>query len=343
MSRQARIIYEGAYYHVINRGQAKRKIYLDKADYKTFLNVLRNACEVYGVRIVAYCLMGNHYHILVHTPDANLPDFMRQLNGVYTQIFNQRHKGDGSLFKGRYKANVVQEGAYLLRLIRYIHLNPVKAKIVEKCADYAYSSHDCYVKGVENNWLRYKGLLRSQLKGKGRLLERYEEYMKMEDAELDEYLNVKKRKTIEAIILGDEEFKDQIKEKYLHEKRMYGEIPQAKRIRTEIVVKKIKEEVLKIFGVDEEALYQSVRGRENLARAMAIGLSREIGGMSHKDVGDMFGGISYKSVAKCCERLKVRCDGDKRVRKVFDRLKVICSQVETLNIIVGYDLKKNFE
>jgi putative transposase len=138
MARPARIIFEGAYYHVINRGQAKRKVYLDKKDYKAFLNVLSDACQIYGVDIIAYCLMGNHYHLLVKTPNANLSDFMRQLNGVYTQIFNRRYKRDGSLFKGRYKANVVQEGSYLLRLIRYIHRNPVRAKMRRRCEDYVY-------------------------------------------------------------------------------------------------------------------------------------------------------------------------------------------------------------
>ncbi len=90
MARSVRILFEGAYYHVINRGQGKRDIYRDKKDYHTFLNVLSYACKIYNVEVIAYCLMSNHYHLLINTPDANLSDFMRQLNGVYTQTFNQR-------------------------------------------------------------------------------------------------------------------------------------------------------------------------------------------------------------------------------------------------------------
>ena len=126
MVRQIRILFEGAYYHVLNRGQGKRDIFLDDNDYKTFLRIIKETCELHEVTIVSYCLMPNHYHLLVHTPHANLPDFMRQLNGVYTQNFNRRYKHDGPLFKGRYKAIVVQEGSYLLQLIRYFHNNQLE-------------------------------------------------------------------------------------------------------------------------------------------------------------------------------------------------------------------------
>ena len=92
MARQLRILFEGANYHIINRGQSKREIFLEDKDYKIFIDILRECCERYKVKIGAYCLMNNHYHLLVHTPDANLSQFMRQVNGLYTQRFNKKQR-----------------------------------------------------------------------------------------------------------------------------------------------------------------------------------------------------------------------------------------------------------
>ena len=102
---------------------------------------MHEAIELFALRISAFCLMPNHYHLLVQTPDANLSRCMRHINGVYTQRFNGAHSIDGQLFKGRYKAIVVAEGDYLLQLVRYIHRNPVRAGIVGNPADYKWSSH----------------------------------------------------------------------------------------------------------------------------------------------------------------------------------------------------------
>ncbi|MCA9400600.1 MAG: transposase [Candidatus Omnitrophica bacterium] len=329
MARAARILFEGAYYHVMNRGQSKRDIYLDERDYKKFLAIIREGCRMCHVEIVAYCLMRNHYHLLVHTPEANLPQFMRQVNGVYTQYFNQKYKKDGSLFKGRYKANIVQEGSYLLRLIRYIHNNPVKAGLVRKASKYPYTSDQHFMRKEEFSWLRYMNVLNGQLKGKGNLLEKYQAYMKMADEELEEFLKAKRRKSIEAIIYGQEEFLDEVKTKYLHQERSYGEIPQAKKMKWEVVIKRIKREIQKVLGVKEEVLYQSMRGSENVARQMAIGLAREVGGVPYKEIGAIFGGISYKSAAKYCERLKQRCERDRKLSGLYEELRGRCSQVET--------------
>jgi putative transposase len=101
MARPLRILYQGAYYHVMNRGRNRVKIFIDKRDYQEFLETVKDACALFHVRIVSYCLMGNHYHLLVHTPEGNLPRFMRHVNGVYTQRYNSRYRQDGSLFRGR--------------------------------------------------------------------------------------------------------------------------------------------------------------------------------------------------------------------------------------------------
>lgn len=109
MARPLRLEYPGALYHVTSRGNARARIYLDDADYRGFLELAGEVCERHNWRIHAYCLMGNHYHLVVETPDPTLSQGMRQLNGVYTQDFNRRHARAGHLFQGRYTAIVVDQ------------------------------------------------------------------------------------------------------------------------------------------------------------------------------------------------------------------------------------------
>ena len=116
MSRPLRIEFNGALYHITLRGNARSDIYLKDADRHAFLNILNKVCQQFNWTVHAYCLMTNHYHLLVETPDANLSRGMRQLNGVYTQKFNHLHNRVGHIYQGRYKAIIVQCEAYLLKL-----------------------------------------------------------------------------------------------------------------------------------------------------------------------------------------------------------------------------------
>ncbi|MDY6822236.1 MAG: transposase [Thermodesulfobacteriota bacterium] len=129
--------------------QAADNIFAGKKDYQCFVALLQETSEMWGIRIAAYCLMPNHYHLLVHTPHANLSQSMRHVNGIYTQRYNRRHGCDGQLFRGRYKAIVVEEDSYLLQLVWYIHKNPVKAGVVESPDDYPWSSHNAYMSGAK--------------------------------------------------------------------------------------------------------------------------------------------------------------------------------------------------
>lgn len=129
MSRPLRILYPGAVYHVMNRGLAKRATFLEEADHARFVELLEDLAQRWRVRIFAYCCMTTHFHLLLQTPDPNLPRIMRHLGGLYTQRFNRTYGRDGPLFRGRYKAIVVQAEAYLLQVVRYIHLNPVAADL----------------------------------------------------------------------------------------------------------------------------------------------------------------------------------------------------------------------
>ncbi len=126
MTRPLRLEFEGALYHITSRGDRREAIYESDADRSGFLSLLGDVCDTYNWVCHAYCLMGNHYHLMVETPEANLSSGMRQLNGVYTQDFNRRHRRSGHVFQGRYKSILVDKESYLLELTRYIVLNPAK-------------------------------------------------------------------------------------------------------------------------------------------------------------------------------------------------------------------------
>ena len=141
MACPLRIEYSGALYHLTARGNAREAIFRDDPDRWAFLAILGRVVERYNWLCHAYCLMGNHYHLLIETPDANLSAGMRQLNGIYTQAFNRRRKRVGHLLQGRFKAILVDKDSYLMELARYIVLNPVRAKMVKHPKDYPWSSY----------------------------------------------------------------------------------------------------------------------------------------------------------------------------------------------------------
>jgi len=142
MARPIRIEYDGAVYHVTTRGNARKRIYKDEADRLQFLDILAEANRKYNWFCHAYCLMDNHYHLVIETPDGNLSKGMRQLNGVYTQSLNRRHNRVGHIFQGRYKAILVERESHLLEVCRYVVLNPVRAKAVEEPGNWKWSSYN---------------------------------------------------------------------------------------------------------------------------------------------------------------------------------------------------------
>jgi REP element-mobilizing transposase RayT len=141
MSRPLRLELSGGVFHVTSRGDGREDIYLSDADREVWMGVFAEVCERFNWVCHAWCLMSNHYHILVETPEANLAQGMRQLNGVYTQRFNRAHDRVGHVFQGRYKAIMVERDSYLLELARYVVLNPLRAKMVKRLEAWPWSSY----------------------------------------------------------------------------------------------------------------------------------------------------------------------------------------------------------
>ena len=178
MARPLRIEFAGALYHVTSRGDRQEAIYLEKADRQDFYDVLGEVCRRFNWWVYAECQMTNHYHLLVETPEANLARGMRQLNGVYTQRFNRRHKRVGHVFQGRYKAILVEKDAYLLELARYIVLNPVRARMVKTPKDWAWSSYRASAGLTEGpTWLCTDKLLATLGRVRHRAVERYRAFV----------------------------------------------------------------------------------------------------------------------------------------------------------------------
>lgn len=159
MARPLRLEFAGALYHVTSRGDRREDIYLTDNDRNAYLEILGEVCERYNWIIHAYCLMDNHYHILIETPDSNLSKGMRQLNGVYTQYFNRTHNRVGHVYQGRYVAIIIQKETYLLEVARYVVLNPVRARMVRTAKDWPWSSyratsgHICPPVWLYTNWI----------------------------------------------------------------------------------------------------------------------------------------------------------------------------------------------
>ncbi|MCK4244138.1 MAG: transposase, partial [Candidatus Omnitrophica bacterium] len=145
MARPLRISYAGALYHIISRGNETREIFIDKRDRGKFLQCLKEIILRYNVKIHTYCLMDNHYHLIMETPHGNIVDAMHYLNSSYTVYFNSLHKRIGHLFQGRYKSLLVEKDPYLPALSRYIHLNPVRKNLVKNPQDYPWSSYRYFI------------------------------------------------------------------------------------------------------------------------------------------------------------------------------------------------------
>lgn len=153
MSRPLRIQFEDAFYHLTSRGNAQRDIYLCDPDRTLFLDALKETIESSGWICHGYCLMTNHYHLLVETPRANLSEGMHHLNGQYSQSFNRKHRRSGHVFQGRFDSRIVEKDSYLLAVARYVVQNPVRAGVVERPEDWPWSSY--LPTASKSNWVTF--------------------------------------------------------------------------------------------------------------------------------------------------------------------------------------------
>ncbi|MFC1787915.1 transposase [Patescibacteria group bacterium] len=281
MARPLRVEYPNALYHVISRGNGYQNIFKDEKDHWKFLDWLKDAVELHNIIIHAYCLMDNHYHLLIETPDSNLSKAMRDINGNYTQWFNARHKTVGHLFQGRYKAFVIEKDLYLLEVARYIILNPVRAKITEHPRQFKWSS---YIFTAENTktpeWLHTDWILKFFSNDKKEAQKQYRTFVKSGLDDEDPHADVRN-----GFLLGSPQFVHWIWETQTNGSEELKEYPREQRIVGRLTLEelfdgvKTKEErdkFIKIARFRCGYLTTEIAKHLGLHRAVVGKISREI-------------------------------------------------------------------
>jgi putative transposase len=313
MGRPLRVEYAGALYHITSRGNERKKIFLDDGDRKKFLTILEDYHDRYGILIHSYVLMDNHYHLILETPKGNVLKVMHGINGGYTGYFNRRYGRSGHLFQGRYKGIMIDKDSYLIPLSRYVHMNPVRAGVVERPEQYRWSSYLGYIgRGKENEWVEYTWIL-SQF-GSRRLgaKRRYREYT--EEA-LKKRVDNPLKSLHSQVILGGEEFIKRIRG-MVTGKALSHEIVERKRLLEYPRLEEVVKGVARAFEINEEMI-RGKGGRDNTARRVALYLAQRYTGLSNKAIGDIFGGIHYSAVSKASRRLREAMISDKRLSKLI--------------------------
>jgi putative transposase len=272
MARPIRIEFAGALYHVTARGDRQEDIFLSDQDRIDFLTVLEQVCDRFNWLVHAYCLMDNHYHLLIETPDSNLSKGMRQLNGVYTQTSNRTHGKVGHVFQGRYKAIIVQKETYLLELARYIVLNPVRAGMVRQAKAWSWSSYlDTAGYREPPKWLTTDWLLAAFAKRKSRAMEKYREFVSEGKNQPSPWESLRNQ-----VFLGSEAYVKQLQSSIETGKDL-SEIPKSQK-----------------RSMPKPLMHYE---KQATTRDEAIVLSYASGGYSMKQIGDYYG-LHYSRVSR---------------------------------------------
>ena len=317
MARPLRIEYPGAYYHVMNRGQSRRHIFMEDKGRQSFLDLLGDINRLWKVEIYAYCLMDNHYHLLVSTPAGGLSRAMRHLDGIYTQKFNRIHHRDGPLFRGRYKAILIDAEEYFLSVVRYIHKNPLGGGVVTDIDRYRWSSHWGYLNKKQcPDWLD-TALGLSWIGG----LKEYQRFMHGEiEEEIEEFYQGPYQKPV----LGSKEFIGRVKERLGDKARVEQDKPESRRV-FRLELGDIVRATVREYGTEVEELKRRKRGGENEVRMVAIYLGRQLGGHKHEEIGKVVGLEKTSSVSSAYLLMKGRMGKEKqlvrRVRRIEEALK----------------------
>jgi len=254
MARPLRLEYEGAVYYVTARGNALQPIYRDEVDRKRFLHLLGEEIDQQRWRCYAYCLMENHYHLLLETPDGQLSAGMRRLNGTYTQWFNRRHQRVGHVLQGRFKSILVDKDNYLLELCRYIVLNPVRARIVTKPQGWPWSSFRATAGRVTTpSWLDVAEVLRLFHRTRVVAQHTYKQFVREGISQDSPWEQVRGQ-----IFLGDKVFLSQMA-RLVKGKRLTN-VPRAQTQPTRPSGKEVLERVANVYDLNQKALLTRTHG-----------------------------------------------------------------------------------
>ena len=316
MTRQWRIEFEGAYYHILSRGNEQRNIFTDNDDRISFLEILGNMSERFEIEVYAYVLMNNHYHLLLKTNKPNISKGMQWFGTTYTRRYNVKHKRNGHLFQGRFKNFLVENDEYLMLLSCYIHRNPLRAGIVRRLVDYPWSSYPVYAYGKKSpEWLRTAPILSHfDIKDKNRAYRDMVQGYSREEKRLWEDFR-------HSLFLGSQEFVDRIKFKYLSEKPDV-EIPKKRQVLRDTTPKTILEKAAKILKCNTNDFLQSPRicHSDKLNRDLLIYILWNTGWYNNKEIGNLFG-LGYSSISRRVTIMKSMILKDGEIHKQLEEIK----------------------
>lgn len=316
MARQLRIEFEGALYHILSRGNERRDIFSDDDDYQAFLDVLKKMSERFEVDIFAYVLMGNHYHLLLRTNQANLSRSMQWTATAYTRRFNLKHSRSGHFFQGRFKSFLVQNEAYLMQLSCYIHRNPLRAGLVSRLADYRWSSYRAYAYRAGNDdWLK-KDLILSRFGGQEAHKVYREKVQKYSEEEANVFENLQ-----HGFLLGSKQFLDEIRKKYLV-RGPDPELPQLNRIiRNEDPVRSLERaaEAIK-FDLDKLRQSKRVRREDIQNRDILLHYLRQTGRYTNKQIGNLLN-LTYSAVSRRADIVETEMARQVEMRRKYKLIK----------------------
>ncbi|MFT5206851.1 MAG: putative transposase [Candidatus Omnitrophota bacterium] len=303
MSRPLRIQYPNAFYHIMNRGLNRRIIFNGESDYNAFLKLLEESVNLWKIRVHAFNLMSNHYHIIIETPLGNLSRAMRHIDGIYTQRYNRRHNRDGALFKGRYKSILIDKDSYLTTLVRYIHLNAVRARKFNCAIEDMHGSHRCYmILNKKPKWLTTSTVLS--------MFSKYESAAKKE---LDKFVNEDEDETLLKVmksskwpsVMGTKAFMEKIKSTfYKKQVKHQREIPQLNEIKDLPSPESIISLIAAHYNVAATHITGRCSSKRNIPRKLAIYMLRNECQLTYKHIGSLLGGLSYNTIGSAFYMMK---------------------------------------
>ncbi len=308
MARPLRIEYPGAFYHVTSRGNERKDIFKSNTDREMFLSYLASAQEKYEAVVHAYCLMSNHYHLMIETPQGNLSQIMKYINSSYTNFFNIKRKRTGHLLQGRYKAVLVEADAYATELSRYIHLNPVRAGMVRSPEEYRWSSYSYYTERSSPSWLKTGFILGYFGTDPTQSRRDYRNYVieKVNGGYIDPLAGV-----VASTILGSEDFVRRIKENELDGRTLDRDLPALKELKEKPDPKMIEDAALKIFSEDKRT-----------ARFAGIYLCHRYSAAKLREIGCLYR-LSDSGVTQARRRFEAAMKVDAPLRKKIEEVLVI--------------------
>ena len=321
MARPLRIEYEGAFYHVTSRGNERRKIYFSKADFEKFKSYLKQAQEKYGYVLHCYVLMNNHYHLLIETPNANISKVMHYVNGSYTNYVNRRRDRSGHLLQGRYKAIVIERDSYLLELSRYLHLNPVRAKIATRPEEYPHSSYGSYIAREKEEFV-YRDLIWEMISSDRKYApKRYREFV---ETAINDDLENPLKDVYAGMILGGTSFIKDILGGLKGEILQREEVSYRRELQGVWRADEVVAAVASHFKVSRNEVLQESKEYRNIA----IHLIKQCTDMTNRRIGEIFGAMSSSGVAKAHQRFGKRLERERSLRKRVGKIRTILSHVK---------------